>query len=544
VTGDDENLTGPTRRAFLLGTGAVAGALTLGGLAACGGGSDDDADEPSGDGDDEPTAENGGGRPADGDAVVDEDVADEALMMGWITEVFDKGIRRPGYEADIWAEGWIEEQFRSFGLEDVRLEPVDARRWEDGEVTLEVTGTGGTRTLDAYPVPYSTPVDGLEVELMAFDVNDPAGAKDKAALCDVTLLAIPADLMAGAGSLPEDRSRRIYDPDGTIPGATHITPSQAGNDIEEVAEGGGAAFIGSLKDHPGNPYKFYVPYDAVPIDIPGVYVSGTDGQWLHEQLAAGPVTIKLSVETSEEDVVTNNVIGELPGADDDVVIIGSHHDGPWASAVEDGSGIAMVLAQAKYWARRRQEDRPHRMVFILQAAHMAGWTGQRKFVEDNPDLMERTVLQVHLEHAAREFVEEGGELVDTGLPVPRWFFTSRIPELEETVYSAFEEEDLKRSLILAPDAVGGRPPTDGVAYYDVGVPVFHFLGTPWYLFDEFDTLDKVDNENLVGITRTVIRVVGSTAGTSAADMRAAMVAGDPTNPEHGVTTVPDAHTPR
>lgn len=529
VIGDDR-IHGPTRRAFLLGTGAVAGALTLGSLVGCSGDDDDDDGAPA------PPDDGGGASPPAGEVLVDADVPDEAMIMGWIGAVVDQGIRRPGYAADEWTEQYTADLFREFGLKDVRLEPVTAKRWEPGDVTLEVVAGATTKRLDAFPVPYSTPVDGLEVELTAFDTASPGGAAGKAALCDVQLIGIPADLMAGSGSVPEDRSRRVYDPDGTLPGATHLTPSQVGVELEPTAEAGAAAFIGALKDHPGNPYKFYVPYDALEVPIPAVYVSGTDGAWLHEQLAAGPVQVRLSVAMQEEEVETHNVVGELAGADDEIVIVGSHHDGPWASAVEDGSGIGMVLAQAKYWAVRKAQDRPHRMVFVLHAAHMAGWVGQKEFARKYADELERTVLEVHLEHAAKEIVEENGELVPTGLPVPRWFFTSRNPELEEAVYSALEDEDLKRSLLLAPDAVSGRPPTDGVAYYDVGVPIMNFLGTPWYLFDEFDTIDKVDNENLVAITRTVIRIIAATAGTSAADMRAGVVAADPTNPSHSSTT--------
>ncbi|HEU0171400.1 MAG TPA: hypothetical protein VFR26_08120 [Acidimicrobiales bacterium] len=34
------------------------------------------------------------------------------------------------------------------------------------------------------------------------------------------------------------------------------------------------------------------------------------------------------------------------------------------------------------------------------------------------------------------------------------------------------------------------------------------------LCDQFDTLDEADNENLVGITRAVVRITAATAGTS------------------------------
>jgi hypothetical protein len=150
---------------------------------------------------------------------------------------------------------------------------------------------------------------------------------------------------------------------------------------------------------------------------------------------------------------------------------------------------------------------------------MAGWPGQGVFIESLGDTIDRTVLEVHLEHAAKEFVEEDGELVDTGLATPRWFFTSRNTELEESVYSALEAERLDRSLILAPDVISGRPPTDGVGYYDAGVPIVNLLGAPFYLFDAMDTMDKVDREHLVAITRTFIRIIDGTRGVTAADTR-------------------------
>ena len=47
-------------------------------------------------------------------------VPDEARIYGWIEEVFRQGVRRPGYPADRWAETWLQEQFRAFGLEGIQ----------------------------------------------------------------------------------------------------------------------------------------------------------------------------------------------------------------------------------------------------------------------------------------------------------------------------------------------------------------------------------------------------------------------------------------
>ncbi len=154
---------------------------------------------------------------------------------------------------------------------------------------------------------------------------------------------------------------------------------------------------------------------------------------------------------------------------------------------------------------------------------MSGGAGLRGYIEAHRAELAQVVLVVHLEHAALEFAVRGGDVVPTGEPVPRWFFTSRNPSLESAVAEALEAEQLGRSMILAPDAFGEQPPTDGAFYHREGVPVMNFLTAPFYLFDAMDTLDKIDRENLVPLTQAAIRIIESTGGVSAAEIRAAMV---------------------
>ncbi|HEY8526635.1 MAG TPA: M28 family peptidase [Acidimicrobiales bacterium] len=510
---------GRTRRAFLIGSGGALGAIALG-LAACSSGDDDEgAGDDGSDGD----GEGNGGR-RDGPIAV-ADVPAQAAIYGWIREVVDHGIRRPGYEADRWAEQWVADRFRELGLEDVRLEPVPVTRWEPVDWSLEVVAGGDTRTLECFPLPYSAPVAGLELELAAYDEARPEAVAGKASLVDVGLLRIPADMLATAGSAPADVTGRVIDPEGTLAGAEHVVPF--GSAFQEVMEpsidAGAAAFIGALTDYPGGSYRYFVPYDGVERPLPGVWISGRDGAWLRDRLAAGPVRVRLTVDSRSEEVESYNVVGDLPGPDGDreIVMIGSHHDGPWASAVEDASGIALVLAQATYWAARPAEERPHRLRFLLQGGHMCGGAGLHAYIDAHRDELDDVVLEVHLEHAARELAEEDGELRPTGQPVPRWFFTSRLAPLEEAVGRALEAERLHRSMVLAPDAFGEQPPTDGGFYHQEGVPIVNFLTAPFYLFDEIDTLDKVDRDALVPLTRATIRIVDWTRGVTAAELRAA-----------------------
>jgi hypothetical protein len=506
-----------TRRDFLVASGAAA-------LVPLGCSSEDDSGDEE-DGATEDVAEGEG--PVDS-VIVDADVPTSAAIFAVVNEIFDQGVRRPGYPADEWAEEWCRERFEELGLENVRLEPVPVTRWEPEDWSLKVTvGDEDPVELECLPVPYGTPAEELDLELARFDPDAPEGVAGKASLYQVSMLELPADSFLTGGSAPEDLSRRSVDLDGTL-GEPHHLPfgGDLGEVIEPSVDAGAEAFIGWLGNYPTESRDYFVPYDGVTRPIPGVWISDTDGTWLDEQLnGSDRVRVGLTIESSSREVRSNNVVGELPGADDEVVMIGSHHDGPWASAVEDASGMSLVLAQAEYWATQPAERRPHHLVFVLQGGHMFGGAGLKRYIEDHRDELDNVVLQIHLEHVALECeIGDDGSVEPTSRPVPRWFFTSRIPDLEEQVYAALEAEEVDRSMLLAPDAIGEQPPTDGAFYYNEGVPIVHCLAAPFYLFDKMDTPDKIDQDSLVPLTRATIRIVESTRGISAADMRSADLA--------------------
>jgi hypothetical protein len=376
-------------------------------------------------------------------------------------------------------------------------------------------------TVRCFALPFCTPADDVEAELVPFDDGEPERARGAVALCDVRLGHLPHRAMQ------ERLATWTYDPRGTFEGGAQLLPFGRGaQDVMEPSiEAGAVAFVGALTGYPGDSHEYYVPYDARRRPIPGVWISGSDGARVRAMLSDGPLRARISVDAVCEPVTCHNIVGELPGDDDETVIIGSHHDGPWASAVEDASGMALVMAQAEYWSQAPRGERPHRLVFLLNSGHMAGGAGQAAFVREHRAELDRCVLEVHLEHAANEFVEVDGVLRATGEPEVRWWFTSRLERLENTVRAAIEQEDLQRSYIVPPTIFGEKPTTDGADFHLAGVPLVHFLSAPFYLFDAMDTLDKIHRASLEPITQAAIRIVESTAGVSAAEMRSGVRAG-------------------
>src|SRR5262249_52534581 len=164
-------------------------------------------------------------------------------------------------------------------------------------------------------------------------------------------------------------------------------------------------------------------------------------------------------------------------------------------------------------------ERPHRLVFLLNAGHMAGGAGVHGFIATHRDALARVVLEVHLEHAASELAQRDGVLVPTGYPEARRWFPPRSPRREAAVRHAIEAESLTRSLVLPPEVFGPHPTTDGGPFHLAGVPLVNFLTAPFYLFDAIDTLDKIHRPSLVPVTRAAVRIIESTAGVSAGSMR-------------------------
>ena len=290
------------------------------------------------------------------------------------------------------AEGWLQEQFRAFGLERVRAEPVEMPYWEPRAASLILTGADDATTdIPCFPLPFTASGE-IEAELVALDDTSPETARGAVVLCDAPLMRTPHAWYAGIATWH-------FDPEGSFDGTRQILPF--GRAVMEATrpaiETGAAGFIGTLTDYPGDSRRYYVPYDAQRRDIHAVWVSSGDGKHIRGMLASGPVRARISIDAEEGSITCFNIVGELPGADDETVVIGSHHDGPWSSAVEDGSGIALVLAQAAYWSRVPQAERPHRLVFLLNSGHMAGGAGQATFVSAHRAELDRCVLEVHLE---------------------------------------------------------------------------------------------------------------------------------------------------
>ncbi len=440
-------------------------------------------------------------------------------MMEWIRSVVSRGVRRPGFEADADTEQWLVRELRALGLDDVHLEPIDVVRWEEGGGELELWIDGEASQWSCFPLPFSAPADDIRAEV-ALDTFDETG--DASALEGKIAVYANRHLTPATALFRDHLATRSYDPEGNFDRLVHTQPF--GPRIQAVMEpamqAGARGFIG-IVGQSWESEQYYVPYDAISRDFPGVWISPAAGQQLLAAIESGArVEARIRSRSEQRRAVSHNVIALLPGASDEWVIVGTHHDAPWLGAVEDGSGIALVLAQARYWSRIPRSERPFGFLFLFNGGHMSDGAGIRHFVQSQQPRIDQSVLAVHLEHVAREPRVENGVLRPSDQVTPRWWFTSRIAPLEDAVEQVIQHHDLRRSLILPPKALFENPPTDGAFLYPAGVPIVQLLAAPEYLFDIGDTLEMVHEDSLLPITRAVIDLVMTLSGWDGKSLRA------------------------
>jgi hypothetical protein len=242
--------------------------------------------------------------------------------------------------------------------------------------------------------------------------------------------------------------------------------------------------------------------------LPGVWIGAREGAALRNAARAG-ARAKLVVEGSIEPGVMNNVWGVLPGRSDATIVIASHHDSPFSGASEDGAGMAQVLGQAWSWSQVPKEERPKTLVFVAAAGHFYGVAGSHAFAEAHAELMRRTELAIVLEHlgakevrGARSGYRETGRIAFTGM------LTTPEPQLIASVLRALERGRPRNVAALPSNLLSEAPTSDAAGYViEAGVPVVSWIGCPYYLLDEHDTLDKIDHSELEPVARTVTELV-------------------------------------
>ncbi|MBI2924969.1 MAG: M28 family peptidase [Verrucomicrobia bacterium] len=453
-------------------------------------------------------------------------------MLGWIRRIVGFGTRRPGYPQGLQVEGWLEGTFREFGLADVRREPVPVNYWEPAMTSLHFTSAG--IEFPAFPIPYTdwTAPDGIEATV-AF-VGE-GGPEDLAAV-DLRGRIVVAEMRFAdlTGAALKKGARFIRDAHQSVPdGPLHVANWLIRNFpvYYEAQRRGAVGFIGLLVDSPTDGCDFYVPYDGYPKGLPAVWV-GREHAGRVRSLARASLPARLVSRGENRAVDSHNIVGVIPGsgggaeANNENIIVTCHHDAPFASAVEDASGLAVLLALAKEFAVARAERPPLRrdLVFVGSSGHFHGGIGNRVFVKRHAEgLVKGAAAAFGVEHVAEEVEDDGrGGYQLTGRPEVRALFFDGSSRFAGVLAEEAAHCELDRLICTDAYAFGPEPPCDSAPFFTAGIPSACHISGPLYLFDPHDTLDKVRTVDLVPLATFFAKVIRRVDGIPAADLAEGM----------------------
>ncbi len=130
--------------------------------------------------------------------------------------------------------------------------------------------------------------------------------------------------------------------------------------------------------------------------IPAISLSQGDGRKLRELMGRGE-PVEATVGVQDNAVHSHNVIGELPGAGDGVIVVGAHYDTVPDSigASDNSSGMGALLAVAE---RLEGRSFPFSPRFVAFGSEETGLHGSEHYVESlSPEELEEVHLMINLD---------------------------------------------------------------------------------------------------------------------------------------------------
>jgi len=388
------------------------------------------------------------------------------IINSLTTEV---GPRLAGSEAEARARDWAVAKFKTLGFKNVRIEPFSVDYWERHVESAEIVS----------PFPQQLHITTLGGSV----ATKPGGVTGQIARFASLQALIDAPMVGLAGKIVFVDEYMTRTQDGSGYGVAVRKRSGAAN--EAGKRGAIAALIRSVgTDQHRFPHTGQMNYAKQIPKVPIAALSAPDADQLQRALLLGAVEVKLSLEVeSLGRRLSGNVIGEIPGKTDEIVIIGGHLDS-WdlgTGAVDDGAGIGITLGAAKMILDlKRKPQRTIRVVMF--GSEEVGLVGAKAYAEAH-----KAELDKHVIGAESDF--GGGKI---------WRFDTRFDE--DKLHFAAAIQAVLGPLGIAPgdNSASGGP--DMGPMRALGMPVATLKQNGWDYFDLHhtanDTFDKIKPEDI------------------------------------------------
>jgi hypothetical protein len=386
----------------------------------------------------------------------------------------------PGHDAML---NWVDAYFRKYNLTNIRRKSFDLQpQWIPKSYDMTFTSGGKTFNLKtARPAKgtSSTPPSGVEWDLVwaaTGTAADFAGrdVKGKAVLIqDIPMPGTIRHTITG-----EDAVKRAFDN-----GAAAVAVMYGIADNMIVWE--------------GNDEK------------PGFVVGYEDGKVLRDLLGRGQnVRVKYRLDSEmRSGMKSASILGTLPGATDEEVLVIAHIDGFFQGALDNASGVSVMMGLLEHYSKIPQAQRRRTIRFLGSVGHHstaggADGPGTRWLHDARATELAKTVLAINLEHVAAVRTKYWGpklRMTTAVSPMRWWVYGS--PKVMNTALHSFSHFNVGITADMDPNASGEM----GSMARDV--PSIQVITSPEIKHAEDDTPEWVPSAGLENIARAYAKII-------------------------------------
>ena len=393
------------------------------------------------------------------------------------------GGRLTGSPAYVRATEWAAAKFRSYGIENVRLEPFTiAAGWQRGMASAAMV-TPMSRPLNLASLGWSpsTPAGGVQgpvviVADVAPEVLRSREAELRGKIVLLDTVKINAEGYAKVMAKVE---------------AAWLTFHNAGV----------LAVIASDRDRNNVLNAHSVGWGSKLLPLPGAEIGMEDAKLIQRELERGPVTMHITIEnkTSGETTV-NNVVAEIRGSEhpDEWILVGAHLDS-WdfgTGAQDNGTGAVSVLEIGR--ALMALGKAPRRSVRLaLWGGEEEGLLGSYAYTQTHKSELDKCVAVLNTDNGSghpKGWKVEGRE--DLKKAMQPW---------SDGLLKNLNGGDL--SLDTTYDTDHGPFMLEGIPALDLWVDLTHYMEVHHKSSDTFDKVDGLDfkgGEAIVAVTAYAI----------------------------------------
>jgi len=385
--------------------------------------------------------------------------------------------RNVGTEGHEETQAWVERYFRQYGLTDVHheefeLDPI----WNPTRWSIGFAADGSEFELESARPPEdmpSTPPGGLEYELVWVGQGSDADYLGRDVRGKVALVQ-----------------------DIPLPGTLRHTLSLEG--VIDRAYEQGAAGVGIVYGISDN----FAVWQRTGRG-PGFNVGYEDGMRLRDRLGRGErVTVRLEMQGEQLSGRTAaSVWGTLPGQSDEEILVIAHMDGYFQAALDNASGLAVMIGLLDHFSKIPRSQRPRTIRFLGSVGHHGG-PGTRQLSDDPETRLSNTVFAINLEHVAVARTKYWGpklRLMNAVSPMRWWLNAS--PAVLDVVLDSFDRFNVGVTGDMETGASGEMSRMARM------VPSIQVITSPEIKHTEQDTPEWVPAVGLEQITRAYSRII-------------------------------------